>query len=145
MSLSKASVISLLFISYLLFSCNPAPKPIKPGKDSCSFCKMSIADKHFGAEIISKKGKVFKFDDMHCLLAFIKENSFNKEDLRHTWLVNYDEPHNFIPAGKAFLLKSNEFHSPMGGNIASFETEKQLAEKLQHIKGEKLYWDSLIK
>jgi copper chaperone NosL len=143
MNLSKILIVLILSISCFLTSCNSGPQPIKLGTDACSFCKMSIADKHFGAEIISKKGKVFKFDDTHCVLAFLKENELKKDDVRQTWLINYEEPHNFIPAEKAFLLKSDELHSPMGGNIAAFENEKQLEETMKTTKGEKITWGSL--
>ena len=139
----KATAISI-FLIFGLMSCNTLPQPIKLGVDACGFCKMSIADKRFGAEIITKKGKVFKFDDMHCLLAFIKANTINNNDIKETYLINFDEPHNFIEAPKAFLLKSNELHSPMGGNIANFSDENKLKEAAQKFEGEEVSWGALL-
>ncbi len=138
------TAITALFI-FGLMSCNTGPQPIKLGQDACSFCKMSIADQRFGAEIVTKKGKVFKFDDMHCLLAFRKANTINKNDIKETYLINFDEPHNFIEAPKAFVLKSNELHSPMGGNIANFSDENKLKEAAQKFKGEEVTWEALLK
>lgn len=137
-------LIAFFITSWLLISCNPAPKPIKLGTDSCNFCKMSIADEHFGAEMISKQGKVYKFDDIHCLIEFIKVNDISKGDIRQTWLINYEQPHNFIPAEKAFLVKSNKLHSPMGGNVASFDDEKKMNDLMKNIKGEKISIDSIL-
>lgn len=130
-----------------LMSCNSGPQPIKLGQDACSFCKMSIADNRFGAEIITNKGKVFKFDDMHCILGFMKANTINNNDIKETYFVNFDEPHNFIAAPKAFLLKSSELHSPMGGNIASFDDENKMKDAMQKLKGDKsiVTWDELVK
>jgi copper chaperone NosL len=127
-----------------LISCSSGPQPIKLGQDACSFCKMSIADNHFGAEIMTKKGKVYKFDDMHCIAGFIKSNEVDKSDIKDIWLVNYAEPHNFIPAEKAFLLRSPELHSPMGANIANFDDESKLKDVMKNIKGEQLTWDQFI-
>jgi copper chaperone NosL len=138
----SAPVLAISF--FTMMSCNTEPQPIKLGVDACSFCKMSIADNRFGAEIITKKGKVFKFDDMHCLLAFRKANTINNNDIKTAYLINFDEPHNFIEAPKAFLLKSNELHSPMGGNIASFSNENKLREAAQKFKGEEVAWDALV-
>jgi copper chaperone NosL len=140
-----AVIFTVLIFGFL--SCNSGPQPIKLGQDACSFCKMSIADNRFGAEIITKKGKVYKFDDMHCILGFLKANTINNNDIKETWLVNFDEPHNFIPAQKAFLLKSSELHSPMGGNTACFTDENKLKEAMQNIKGETTTtsWNKLIK
>jgi copper chaperone NosL len=142
---SKAAVPLSLFLIFGLMSCNSGPQPIKFGQDACSFCKMSIADKRFGAEIITKKGKAFKFDDMHCLLGFMKSNTINNNDIKETWLVNFEEPHNFILAQNAFLLKSSELHSPMGGNVATFNSESKLKEAAQKVKGETVTWDALVK
>ena len=138
-----ATAISAILI-FGFMSCNSGPQPIMLGVDACNFCKMSIADNRFGAEIITKKGKVFKFDDMHCILGFMKANTINNNDIKETYLVNFDEPHNFIVAPKAFLLKSNELHSPMGGNVASFDNETKLKEAAQKIKGETVTWNALV-
>jgi len=127
-----------------LISCSSRPQPIKLGQDACSFCKMSIADNHFGAEIVTKKGKLYKFDDMHCIAGFIKSNEVPGADIKEIWLVNYAEPHNFIAAPKAFLLRSAELHSPMGGNTANFDDENKLKDAMNNVKGEQLTWDQFI-
>lgn len=138
------TAISMLF-AFSMMSCNAAPQPIKIGQDGCSFCKMSIADNRFGAEIITKKGKVYKFDDMHCLLEFRKSDVVKPADIKETYLVNFNEPHDFIDVHKAFLLKSDALHSPMGGNIASFIDSEKLKETAEKVKGEEITWETLIK
>lgn len=145
--INKAVATISVFLIFGLLSCNSGPQPIKLGQDACSFCKMSIADNHFGVEIITKKGKVFKFDDTHCALGFMKANTINNSDIKETWLVNFEEPHNFIDAQKAFLLKSSELHSPMGGNVASFVDENKRKDAMQNIKGDKtiITWDEFVK
>jgi copper chaperone NosL len=141
---NKLAVPVSAVLFFTMMSCNTSPQAIKPGVDACSFCKMTIADNRFGAEIITKKGKVYKFDDMHCLLGFRKANTINNNDIKTTYLINFDEPHNFIEAPKAFLLKSNELRSPMGGNIASFSNENKLKEGIQKFKGEQVAWEALV-
>lgn len=144
MGKNKIKLVVFLFFILELISCNTKPQPIQLGIDSCSFCKMSFANKLFGAEIIATNGKVFKFDDMYCLHEFLKADSIKNNKIKKTFLVNFDEPHNFIPAKKAFLLKSSELHSPMGGNIAGFSNENKLKEAMQKFKGEEIYWKTFI-
>ncbi len=139
----NAAAISA-FVIFGLMSCNTGPQKIVIGADACSFCKMSIADNRFGAEIITKKGKVFKFDDMHCVLAFRRANTINNNVIKETWLVNFAEPHNLIEAPKAFLLKSNELHSPMNGNIAGFNDENKLKQAAGKFNGEEVAWATLL-
>ena len=142
--INKTITIIFTILIFGFISCNSGPEPIRLGQDACSFCKMSIADNRFGAEIITRKGKIYKFDDMHCVLGFMKANTINNDDIKETYLVNFEEPHNFILAQKAFLLKSDELHSPMGGNVASFDDETKLKEAAQKIKGEAVTWDALV-
>ena len=144
----KNNIIGFLILFLIGFSsCDSGPQPITLGKDACTFCKMSIADNHFGAEIITKKGKIYKFDDTHCVLGFMKANTIENNDIKETWLVNYLEPHNFIAAQSAFLLESSELHSPMGGNVAAFENQGKLDETSNTIQGDKkvVTWEEMVK
>ncbi|MEO8795075.1 MAG: nitrous oxide reductase accessory protein NosL [Daejeonella sp.] len=138
------AVVSILFV-FCLMGCSTGPAPIKLGVDACSFCRMSIADNRFGAEIVTKKGKIFKFDDMHCVLEFRKSDAINRKDIKATYLVNFNQPHDFIEADKAFLYKSDELRSPMGGNTASFTNEIQLKQATQKFNGDETAWEMLIK
>lgn len=135
------------FLALALASCNSGPKPIKLGEEPCAFCKMTISDNRFGAEIITKKGRIYKFDDTHCVLGFMKSNTINNEDIEHTYLINFEEPHNFIAAQKAFLLKNSELHSPMGGNVAAFDDKAKMDEANVNIKGQGtvVTWDEMVK
>jgi copper chaperone NosL len=142
LKIKKLLACPAVFILTLL-SCNSGPQPIRLGQDACSFCKMSIADKRFGAEMITKKGKVYKFDDLHCVLGFIKAGSVPSSDVSATWLVNFEEPHNFIAARKALLVKSADLHSPMGGNVAAFDNEIKMNETLKTVHGSRTNWDAL--
>jgi copper chaperone NosL len=140
------TISSLIFLFLIIgsFCCKPKPVAIELGKDNCSFCKMSIADQHFGGEIISENNDVYKFDDVFCLLKFKKEYHLDKKDIKQIFLINYEEPHNFISAENAFLLKSNELHSPMGGDMAAFNNENKMKEALQKFHGKEISWKFLI-
>ena len=136
--------VSFVCLSLLLIisSCSTQPQPIKLG-DTCTFCKMGVADNRFGAELITKKGKVFKFDDMHCLIEFNKENTVAKDQIKSILFVDFEEPHDFIEAGNVFLLKSADLRSPMGSNIAAYKSEASLKESQAKVGGEEIKWSSL--
>lgn len=134
----KKSILSIFVVLLLGFiSCNSDPQPIRLGTDACDFCKMSIADRNFGAEIITNKGKVYKFDDTHCLAAF-REKNIDSNIIKQVYFVNFLEPHNFIEADLAFLLKSNELHSPMGGNTVAFDSKEKLEMTQQKVEGNEI-------
>lgn len=137
-------VLLFLSLTLLVSSCSVEPKPIKLGTDACDFCKMSVMDKRFGAELITKKGKVYKFDDLHCLEAFIKGASVEKENIKAMYLVGYAKPHGFIEMEKAILFKSEALRSPMGSNVAAFTTEQELKAATQSFKGNVVKWSELM-
>jgi copper chaperone NosL len=140
----KINNAALMMMAMIFFSsCNTAPDPIKIGVDNCSFCKMTISDNRFGGEIITHKGKVFKFDDMHCLLSYY-DSSLEKKDLKNVLLVEFNG-HGLIPSEKAVILKSDSLHTPMGGNIAAFNSQDELKEAVKKYSGQQLTWAELIK
>lgn len=131
--------VGLLFI----MSCNSGPQPIKLGNDACDYCKMTIAGRNFGAEIITKTGKVYKFDDIHCFASFRNKN-IDSNIIKHVYFVNFLEPHNLIDADSAFLLKSKALHSPMGGNTAAFESQENLKIAQQKMPGNEITLQELF-
>ena len=141
----KRVAIAATFLLIFFCSCNTGPQPIKIGVDACSFCKMTISDNRFGGEIITKKGKAYKFDDIHCLLSFKKSNAVKEEEIELIYFVKFDGTHNLIEASKAYLFKSDELHTPMAGNIAAFENEQSLNNTAQKFKGTAISWNDVVK
>ena len=67
--------LSYFLILLVSVSCvTKEAEPIKLNSDACEFCKMKISDGKFGAELITSKGRIYKFDDMHCMISYHKEN-----------------------------------------------------------------------
>ncbi len=142
---SKSAMgLIIMMTSLSLSSCQSGPKPIKFGTDACDFCKMTISDKKFGGEIVSPKGKVFKFDDVNCIHDYLATGVF-KEEVPAIFLLDYNGTGKLIPANTAVLLQSDELHGPMGGNVAAFENEAALGE----LKGKAGYtsvkWSELMR
>jgi copper chaperone NosL len=129
------SVSSILF----LMSCSSEIEPINYGKEACHFCKMTIIDAKFGTEIITKKGKVYKFDDLHCLVNYMKENKINEADLAHIVVNDFKNERSFLPVYKAYFVKSDQFKSPMRGDIAAFKSEA-VAEKSKPNNAQIMSW-----
>lgn len=137
---SQLAFISCFFVS----SCNPAPEEIQIGKDACAECKMTIADRRFGGEIITRKGKVYKFDDAHCIAAFLEREAVELADIHKTLFVNYEAPHEFISVKDAEFVISSSFKSPMAGNAAAFAGKKAAERKSSEIDGSKVTnWSTL--
>jgi copper chaperone NosL len=142
----KTLKLVLFFSCCLLVACSQGPDPIRYGKDACTHCKMTIMDKRFAAELITAKGKVFKFDAAECMTGFLKENPALAGDLKSVFLVNdYSGSGIFADARKSFFLRDSSLSSPMGGNLAAF-LSRSAAERIKNDKSAVIYdWSSLLR
>lgn len=138
-SFRKTAGTAIATIAVLLISgCNPKPKKINLGKDDCAECRMTIVDPKFGAEIVTKKGKIFKFDDVHCLATFMERRGVEMSDIHQTLFVDYNGNADFIKVSAAEFVVSSQLKSPMGGNAAAFKTTAEAKKKAEEMEGSKL-------
>ena len=128
----------------LILACSAEPEPIVYGTDACHTCKMTLMDKKFGAEIVTQKGKVYKFDDVNCMLSFYNDPENNAEQFKHKLVVDFSQPEKLIAASDAFFLKSDEIKSPMASEIAAFESKDSMEKLKEEWNGIYLVWGEVV-
>lgn len=139
----KHSYIMTALLLFFLASCNVEPEPINYNYDECAYCKMKISDTRFGAEMVTSKGKIHKYDSAECLARTYIENE--KKDYAFILVTDYSQPNNLIDASTVTFLISKNQPSPMGGNLSVYE-DKALAESILSEKGGKLLtFEGLVK
>ncbi|HRG92776.1 MAG TPA: nitrous oxide reductase accessory protein NosL [Chitinophagaceae bacterium] len=116
-----------------LISCSTKPSPFAIGRDNCHFCKMGITDTRYGAELITKKGKIYKFDDLHCLVKYMQSGVEKKGQISKTLTILFEHPNEFLEVEQAAFVTDLSLKSPMGSNTAGFtnseEARKFIADK----------------
>jgi copper chaperone NosL len=141
---SKLSKTAIgLAACFFLFSCNAKPEKINYGKDNCAECRMTIMDPKFGGEILSKKGKVFKFDDAHCMAVFLERRGIEMANLHSLLFVNYNGGEEFLSSKTAVFVLGSQLKSPMGSNAAAFPDKKSAEGKAAEIDGKTTDWATL--
>jgi copper chaperone NosL len=140
---AKKTIPAIGMLIILLSSCNAQPSAFNIGKDNCDDCKMTIMDAKFGGEIITKKGRVYKFDDAHCLANFIKSNNVKKEEIAGIAFMNYENPNTFLKAESAFFVVSPQLKSPMNSNAAAFSNEQAAQKTAKEANGVVENWNKL--
>lgn len=148
LSAKSATAVILVLGSISLFSfsaCDVQPRPINFGKDYCSFCKMTLTDKRFGAEAVTKKGKIFVFDDLHCIAEWVKADKAKYDDVAMWLTVDFTQNGKLIDATKAMYLESPQLKSPMGSNTASFEHQADFDKEKIATNGEPTSWSKIMK
>jgi copper chaperone NosL len=124
----------------LLASCSVQPEPLQYGIDVCHFCKMTLMDKKFGAELVTKKGKVYKFDDLRCLLNYYHSGIEPTDVYQYKLVIDYNSDGKLIDADSAFYISSEEIRSPMDGKVAAFESKGIMDGFKKQWKGIYLTW-----
>jgi copper chaperone NosL len=128
-----------------LTGCSTAPEAIRYGKDNCYSCKMTITDNRFGAELVTKKGKTYKFDDAHCILSFLHADAVDKKEIAAVYFTDFTGDHQLVNATEAFFLQSELFQSPMNGNLAAFRVEDSMKKMEIQYTAARINWDQLNK
>jgi copper chaperone NosL len=132
----------LFLLSLAISSCAIEQSPIDYGKDACYSCKMNIVDRQHAAEIVTSKGKPYKYDAIECMMQDIKERE-NEFEVALYLITDYSEPGKLVDAQKATYLISEKLPSPMGANLTGF-AKKEDAIKTQTEKDGNIYnWNEL--
>lgn len=126
----------------VLQACGPRPVDIRYGEDKCVHCQMSIIDPRFGCELVTSKGKAYKFDAVECLVHYLKTTEAQADAallLTNTW----DEPGILLDVNTCVFLQSDELPSPMGMYLNPFHSESQALETQSRHGGKILRWGEL--
>jgi copper chaperone NosL len=125
-------------------ACKSEPEPIVFGKDACHACKMMMTDHKFGAELVTKKGKVYKFDDLNCMLNYYNSGKEKVEDFEYVLVIDYTQPEKLIDAKNAFYLKSEAIRSPMASEVAAFEQYNNLKSFKKGWSAIEMSWGEVV-
>lgn len=133
----------ILMLLTTLYSCTSyEPKPIKLNVDSCDFCKMTISNSKFAAELITVKGRVYKFDDVSCMIKYAKANT--NVDYKVLYVNDYLIENKFIEVEKGFYLKGGTISAPMGGNLVVFSSNEEAAQYQSKLKAQPSTWKEIF-
>jgi copper chaperone NosL len=138
--LPTPSIATVIISMLLITSCSSGPQPIKYGVDNCSHCKMKIVDQTSGAEVITSKGKVYKFDDLVCLQSYLKDESAVAIQVEEIYLTDFMGAHQLVKAENCILYKSDKLRTPMNGNIVALSKSDSLNHLLQEWGGVQIKW-----
>ena len=137
-------LILATILIFMMLACSTEPQPLEFGKDGCHACKMTLVDKKFGAEIVTTKGKVYKFDDVNCMITFIATSVLDERDIAHRLVIDFTNPEKFVDTNQAFFLKSENVKSPMASQVAAFSKKEDLEKVTKELGGVYLVWGELV-
>lgn len=137
----KVRRIWALIMLFFLIGCNPEPVPIQYGHDNCAYCMMTIVDAKHGSELLTKKGKAFKFDSVECLAGYYMEEKTPHDQVFALLVPDFQgKPGSFVEVDRAVFLQSEKLRSPMGLGLTAFADSQQAVFAQEEFDGELLDW-----
>ena len=109
---------SMLFLAACAES---GPQEISVGKDQCDNCKMTISDAKYATQLITEKGRNYKFDDLSCMKDYEISNTESTVNAK-MYVVDFPSG-KFIESNTATFIKGGDIKSPMGGNTQAFQNK----------------------
>ncbi|MET4563231.1 copper chaperone NosL [Lysinibacillus parviboronicapiens] len=131
----KRWIVMVVISCVLLVGCGDktyVPREIVGETDVCKICNMSIVHNEYAGQIALKNGDFEMFDDLGCLMEYIKANGENEIGAAFIKDANNDE---WIDVFKATFIYNKEYWTPMNYGVLAFKT-KDAAVDWMALKGE---------
>lgn len=139
--LSRLVAVALLAI---LTACTRGPSPIAYGRDDCAYCRMVISDPRYGAELVTAKGKVHRFDSIECMASYYRQAA-GRGTVHSLWVSNYAKPGTFIRAETAHYLRMPSVASPMGKGLVAVASSADADAANADGKTQSLRWGDVLR
>lgn len=104
-------------LGLVLLACDGAgPRTVALGEDACGYCRMTVTDPRFAAEVVTSTGRVHVFDSIDCLAGWVR--SAEPGSVRTLWVTDASAPGTFVAAEGAGYLLESSLRGPMGRAVA---------------------------
>lgn len=123
-----------IWVCFIVSACTPKPQEIAFGEDACHSCLMSIVDTRHAAQLVTEKGRSYKFDAIECMVDYL--NKQEPTDYAFVLVSDY-ESGILIDAEDATYLITSAIPSPMGAFLSALD-HSESARALQKSKGGQL-------
>jgi copper chaperone NosL len=137
-------IVGVFMLMFLLAGCSVGPRPIQYGTDQCAHCDMTIIDARYGTELVTKKGKIYTFDSIECMIDFLQDKLSPGEEVKFAMVTPYNKPSTLVEAAQADYLHSKAFPSPMGMYLTAFDDDHEICASKREHGGMIFSWDELL-
>lgn len=106
-----------LILSLAVIACGEAgPREVVLGQDECGYCRMTVSDARFAAQVVTSTGRVHVFDSVECLAGYARQAE--PGTVRTLWVTDAEVPGQFVEAERAGYLLDAALRGPMGRAVA---------------------------
>src|SRR5690606_6807740 len=103
-----------------------------------------IVDKQHAAQLVSTKGKAFKYDAIECMVHSLQEDMTDTEIALYL-AADFNVPGQLMDATMATDLVSEQTQSTMGANLSAFENAEKAEKTKEEFTGTTYSWEEIQK
>ncbi|MBT3253597.1 MAG: hypothetical protein HN995_05695 [Candidatus Marinimicrobia bacterium] len=141
--IKRFTSIAILLTAVFMISCEPTVRTINYGQDGCDYCRMTIVEEHYGSELLTTKGKAYKFDSIECLAAFVIKDEVKREYIHELYFTDFEDAGNLYPLGEMIFVQTKKLKSPMGLNLSGYRNQKVADDVALLYFGETMSWEQV--
>lgn len=119
----------------------PEPVEIVWNEDSCVECRMAVSDRKFGCEVVSADGTAQAFDDIGCLVLWVRRSGMPEGGAAYVLDFNGG---GWIDVTEASYLLAESMPTPMSYGIGAFKSTPDAEAAAGHWPGKVLGWAQLL-
>jgi len=106
---------------------------------------MTVSDPRFGGQLVTRKGRVFVFDDAGCLAAFVKSGMVRPDEVHSVWVNDFLDSKRLLDAGAASYLKLDSLRTPMGSGVIAVSSTHEADSLVTITGGHILTWPDVLR
>jgi copper chaperone NosL len=92
-------------------------RTIDYGAEPCAYCRMTVSDARFGAQVVTARGRVHVFDSAECAASYVQAGDTAGA---RVWVGDYNQPGTLVPVdGAEFRRLTGPAGSPMGKGLVA--------------------------
>ncbi|ATP39314.1 hypothetical protein CSE16_04245 [Solibacillus sp. R5-41] len=141
----KRKLILLFLMTLVLAGCGNADltaREIHLETDICEICNMAISHPDYAAQAIFKNNDYQVFDDLGCLIDFLKGESAKEVVIAY---IYSEDTGQWIDVKEAYFVYNADYWTPMNYGVLAFEKEQALTDYVQENgDGQLLSYEALL-
>ncbi|MCP1144849.1 nitrous oxide reductase accessory protein NosL [Lysinibacillus endophyticus] len=136
--------LCLLLFVFLLTACGDKaykPREINPETDVCHICNMSVTSIDYAAQVVLKNNDIVVFDDLGCLMEYIKQNG--EQEIGAAYIRDMNSS-NWLDIKDASYVYSADYWTPMNYGVLAFASEQEAKEYMKENPGKIVPYENLL-
>lgn len=134
----------VLVVLVMLTACEPGPRQVQTGSDSCSYCSMIISEPGFASQVVTQQGRSYVYDSIECLAADRLTQGGDGDEVHSVWVTDFSGSAEWVQVEDAHFLKSDSLNSPMSLSLSAWSSRERAERGRQQFGGRLMQWRDVL-